>query len=144
MPSIRKNADFFERAKKEGAIKPIPTPAPSPEKVLNVPNIPSYPPAPNAALRSTLPANLIQSPDGQRQFFNPATPQTRLFAPQFNSSAFNGAAIQSGVSTFTSPLTPPVPGVPIIPPVPSVGQFYEVNLNGNFEQMYSVNGILLP
>ena len=135
MPSIKQNSDFFNRAKEQGAITPAPSPIRVPAE--HAPDAPTYPEAPNSRLRSPLPANLVQQPDSQRQLFNQATPQTRLLAPTLISSPFNGSAIQSTISN-SSKITPVIP-----PIIPTSGFFYEVNSNGNFEIMYSINGTLI-
>lgn len=143
MPSIKQTSEYLQRAKDEGKIKPIPSPVPgiSPS---HAPDQPSYPEAPNSRLRSPLPAVLVQQPDSQRQWFNASVPQTRLLAPTLSMSPFAGSAIQSqissgGTGTGTTGTIP----VPVVPPPPTAGQFYEVNSNGNFETMYSRNGIIL-
>lgn len=142
MPSIRQNADFLQKAKDAGAITPIPSPQLADmQQISRIPNVPTYPQEPNARLRSPMPANLTLQPDSTRQFFNPAIPQTRLINPIPSSSAYIGSAIISQQvtsvnTTPTVPLTPPTP-----PPPPITGQFYEVNLNGIFEQITTVNGV---
>lgn len=136
MPSIKQNAEFFQKAKEAGAIEPAPakTQAQIPQD-MRVPNVPTYPSEPNPRLRSPMPGNLVLQPDSTRQYFNAAIPQSRLLLPTPSSSAYLGAAIQSvsGSTTVT-------PTIPLTPPPPQ-GQFYEVNLDGNFRQITSVNGV---
>lgn len=139
MPSIKQTSEYLQRAKDEGKLKPIPSPA---HIQSHAPDQPSYPEAPNSRLRSPLPAVLVQQPDSQRQWFNSSIPQTRLLAPTLSMSPFAGSAIQSQISSGGTATTG-TGTIPVVPPPPTTGQFYEVNNNGNFETMYSRNGIIL-
>lgn len=136
MPSIKQSADFLKRAKEENQLEPVASPIRVPEGY--TPDAPTYPEAPNSRLRSPMPANLVLQPDSQRQWFNPSTPQTRLLSPTLASSPFNGSAIQSTIATSSnvSPVNPVIPPIP-----PATDTFYEVNGDGNFEVLYSINGV---
>ena len=137
MPSIKQNAEFFQRAKELGAIEPIQRDVQQNVQIntARIPNIPTYPSEPNPRLRSPMPANLVLQPDSTRQFFNPSTPQSRLMLPTPASSAYLGAAIQSisGSNAVT-------PTIPLQPPV-SQSQLFEINADGNFEQIVTINGL---
>jgi hypothetical protein len=138
MPSIKQNAEFFQKAKNENAIAPVSSPQTDRNiEQGRIPNVPTYPQEPNARLRTPLPAALTLQPDSTRQFFNPAIPQTRIIQPTASSNISIGAAITSGGVTSVNT----TPTIPLQPPPPNIGQFYEVNLNGNFEQITTVNGV---
>ena len=91
MPSIETNRKNFEAAKEQGNIVPV-------EKsvVINpIPPIPTYPAAPNANLRTPLPAISVQQPDIQRQWQTGATPQQRISPPSWTSNPVVGAQAAS-------------------------------------------------
>lgn len=138
MPSIKQSAEFLQRAKDAGALQPVPSPVQVTQQ-MHAPDVPTYPEAPNSRLRSPLPANLVQQPDSQRQWFNPSISQVRLVAPTPASSPFANSAIQSQIAQSTTT----TPTIPIVPPTPTTGQFYEINANGNFETIYSINGTII-
>ena len=90
MPSIETNRKNFEAAKEQGNIVPVE------KSVINpIPPIPTYPAAPNANLRTPLPAISVQQPDIQRQWQTGATPQQRISPPSWTSNPVVGAQAAS-------------------------------------------------
>ena len=141
MPSVNQNAEMLKKMKEENLLMEKVNMAEEVTPSRPNPDTPTYPAASNSRLRTPMPAITNMQPDTQRQFFNAAIPQTRIFPLTTASSPFVGATIQSSVFTFAVPIIP-VPVVPIFPPPTT--QLYEVNNNGIFEQIYSVNGVLIP
>lgn len=136
MPSIANNAAYLQSMKDGGNLKEI---EPKISISSNFPAPPSYPNEPNPRLRTPMPAGTILQPDTVRQFFNSSIPQSRLFPQTASGSSGVGAAIQSQTNISFSGGIPVIPPAPPIPP--ATGLFYELNGNGDFETMYSINGI---
>lgn len=135
MPSIRAAVEYLQAMKDAGKLEPM-------ESLTSVhadrfPSPPSYPNEPNPRLRTPMPASAVLQPDTVRQFFNSSVPQTRLLPTTPSLNMGIGAAIESGISSASTV----TPVIPVIPVPPTTGQFYEVNLDGNFRQITSINGV---
>lgn len=94
MPTLEENRRNLEEGIRSGRLVPAPPPL---ETALPVPLPVSFPPSPNPALRTPMPKTTVLEPDTVRQFFNPATPQTRVppLPPASNPNIGAQAASQS-------------------------------------------------
>jgi hypothetical protein len=136
MPSTKQNAEYLRQMKEAGLLT---------EKISNqveaapTPSQPIYPNEPNPRLRTPMAFQTVYQPDLQRQFLNPAIPQVRMlpktaaFDPVIGAAATSQALIVAANATVA----------PAVPVFPVAGQFYEINSNGNFETIVSVNGNLV-
>jgi len=130
MATSKQNSEMFKKMRDLGRIRKMnpdesPQQQPLPKSMdipfTPVPDIPTYPNAPNPRLRTPLPSVVTLQPDNVRQFFNPAVPQSRLLPNIPGGNAFLGSAIQSVSST-------PVTKV-VTPPIVNTDQLFEVNGN---------------
>lgn len=132
MATAKQNADLLQMLKEQGKIRklsPEEAPQQQPYKPLDIPftpipDVPTYPNAPNPRLRTPMPSVATLQPDNTRQFFNAAIPQTRLLPNIPSSNTFIGSAIQSTVGSSSIAVSQ----IPPIPPITN-DQLFEVNSN---------------
>jgi len=92
-------------------------------------------PLANPYLRTTLPLAQQLQPDLVKTSYLPAIPAIRILLPNPGASANTfSAAVQAQIQATVAPTPTPTP-------TPTFGQTYEVNSDGIFSSIYSINGI---
>ena len=104
MPSANQNAELLQKLKAANLLSAV-TPLLGSTPAAPTPTAPAYPNEPNPRLRTPMPASTVFQPDVQRQFLNPAIPQTRIMPQTASANPIAGAASATQAATVINNVT---------------------------------------